>query len=468
MKEENRLSHIFDMSLFNVNDLDTLLHEVLKQTREILDSQAGSIYICEEDALSFNIFQNDAMSYEEIYKQFYSIKDLKLPLSEQEKYLAVKSFITKKIIIIDDVYDAKEYDFFGVKEFDKKFNYRTHSIITTPLIHPIDQKTIGVLQLINKLENGKTTVFNEKDKQILSIVSSFISLSIVNAQNNMAKLKRINDELEIANDKLKIKVEEEIRESQSKSSIIFHQSKLISMGEMIGNIAHQWRQPLSAISTLSSGLSFHIELGNYNEKDAMKSLRQVVDITQHLSKTIDDFRDFYKLDKKKNSFNIAKTILSSIIIIESSLREYNIEIIRNFDTSIEIYGYENEFKQAILNLIENAKYALIKNNKDGKKRFIFIDLEKDENFVYLKFKDNAKGVDTKIIDKIFEQNFTTKEENNEGTGLGLFMTKQIIQRNMNGIIKVSNQEYTYCGKEYLGAEFLIRFNLNNNKNHLQK
>jgi GAF domain-containing protein len=266
MKEENRLSHIFDMSLFNVNDLDTLLHEVLKQTREILDSQAGSIYICEKDALSFNIFQNDAMSYEEIYKQFYSIKDLKLPLSEQEKYLAVKSFITKKIIIIDDVYDAKDYDFLGVKEFDKKFNYRTHSIITTPLIHPLEQKTIGVLQLINKLENGKTTIFNEKDKQILSIVSSFISLSIVNAQNNMAKLKRINDELETANDKLKIKVEEEIRESQSKSSIIFHQSKLISMGEMIGNIAHQWRQPLSIISTSASGIKLKNEFGKLDNE----------------------------------------------------------------------------------------------------------------------------------------------------------------------------------------------------------
>ncbi len=112
MKHEDDLCHIYNPNLFKVNDFDVLLHEILKQTRIILNSEAGSIYINEGDSLSFNIFQNDAMSYENIYRQFYALKDIKLPLSEHEKYLAVQSFVSNKIIVIDDVYEAKEFDFF--------------------------------------------------------------------------------------------------------------------------------------------------------------------------------------------------------------------------------------------------------------------------------------------------------------------------------------------------------------------
>ncbi|WP_072681431.1 GAF domain-containing sensor histidine kinase [Arcobacter sp. LA11] len=456
MKKDDELCHIYDMSLFNVNDLDVLLHEILKQSREILNSEAGSIYINEEDALSFNVFQNDAMSYENIYKQFYALKDLKLPLSEQEKYLAVQSFTTKKIIIIDDIYEAQEYDFLGVKEFDEKFCYRTRSIISAPLIHPISNKTLGVVQLLNKKENDEIVTYNTKDKQLLSMVSSFISLSIANAQDNIAKLKEINNELEIANEKLKVRVEEEINESERKSAVIFHQSKLASMGEMIGNIAHQWRQPLSAISTISSGLSFNIELGNYQEEETIRGLRQIVDTTKHLSQTIDDFREFYRLDKTEKNFDLTANVLSSISITEAALSENHIRLITNFKEDIIVYGYENELKQATLNIIQNAKDALLENLTLDDDKFIFIDTDIKDNIVTLKIRDNAFGIPEDIMDNIFIQNFTTKEENG-GTGVGLYMTKEIIEKHMEGSLFVSNVNYTYENIKCNGAEFILKF-----------
>ncbi len=453
MKEKN-ISDIYDPSLFKLNDFDVLLHKILKHARSVLNSEAGSIYIIEGDYLSFNVFQNDAMSYENIYRQFYSLKDVKLSLTEQEKYLAVKSFISNKIIAIDDVYEEKEFDFLGVKEFDKRFNYRTKSIITAPIVHPIENKKLGVLQLLNKSKDNELVPFNDKDKEVISMVSSFIALSISKAQDDIEKLKMVNEELEIANKQLEKRIQEEVIESEKKSAIIYHQSKLAFVGEMIGNIAHQWRQPLSAISTIASGLNLYIEMGNFNKKNAKNSLDNIVKTTKHLSQTIDDFRNFYKKDKSKNFFNLKQNIEQSLSIVEASLLSEYIEVIKDFDDSLEIYGYENEMKQAFLNIIQNSNDALVSNISKDQKRYIFISSKKIDGKVIVQIKDNALGIAENILPKIFEQNFTTKE-NQGGTGIGLYMTNKIIENNMNGTIEVSNCEYTYKNKKCKGALFTI-------------
>jgi len=452
--EEKDISDIYDQNLFKLNDFDVLLHKILKHARSVLNSEAGSIYIIEGDSLSFNVFQNDAMSYENIYKQFYSLKDVKLSLTEQEKYLAVKSFISNKIITIDDVYEVDEFDFLGVKEFDKRFNYRTKSIITAPIVHPIENKKLGVLQLLNKSENNQSVPFTKKDKEVISMVSSFIALSISKAQDDIEKLKMVNEELEIANKQLEKRIKKEVLESEKKSAIIYHQSKLAFVGEMIGNIAHQWRQPLSAISTIASGLSLYIEMGNYNKNNAKSSLDNIVKTTKHLSQTIDDFRNFYKKDKSKNFFNLKENIKQSLSIVEASLLSEYIEVIKDFDDSLEIFGYENEMKQAFLNIIQNSYDALIENISKDEKRYIFISAKKIDGKIIVEIKDNALGIADNVMAKIFEQNFTTKE-NHGGTGIGLYMTNEIIKKNMNGTIKVSNCEYVYKDKKCKGALFII-------------
>lgn len=188
------LKHIYDISLFNISDLDVLLHEILKYTRGLLKAEAGTIYIKQKNYLKFHVFQNDALSYENIYKFYHSTHEFKLPLDEKNKYLAVDSFLSKKIIMIDDIYAAPEYEFLGAKEDDK---YST---------------------------------FTFNDKEIISMISAFISLSISKAQDDIVKLQELNAKLEKSNENLERKIEERIIENQNKSAIIFHQSKMASIG----------------------------------------------------------------------------------------------------------------------------------------------------------------------------------------------------------------------------------------------
>ncbi|MAD43208.1 MAG: hypothetical protein CL623_12575 [Arcobacter sp.] len=450
----NNLKHIYDVDLFNISDLNVLLHELLKYTRELLNAEAGTIYIKEQEFLTFHVFQNDALSYENIYNFYYTSNKYKLPLAEKDKYLSVDSFITKKIIIIDDVYSSNSYDFVGVKEFDKKFNYRTHSIISVPLIHPINKNVLGVIQLLNKKENDKYIVFGKKDKDVLSMISSFISISISKAQDDVLKLQNLNNKLTVSNKDLEKKIEEKVKEDQNKSAIIFHQSKMVSMGEMIGNIAHQWRQPLSTISTLASGVCINLELEKNNKKNNISQLKQIVKTTKDLSKTIDDFRDFYNVDTMDEDFNISQAVKKSLEIAETDLSTNYIEVVLNLDDNIRTYGLKNAFTQCILNLLTNAKNALLLNIPVTENRYIFIDLEEKDNVISLTIKDNAKGIDISLKENIFEQRYRNKEKQ-EDSGIGLFLTNLIIEKHMKGTISVENSDYSYKDKKYSGAVFTI-------------
>jgi len=454
--KKDDIRHIYDASLFNITDLDVLLHETLKQTRHLLCAEAGSIYIKEKEELTFNVFQNDTLSYEEIYKQFYTLKDIKLPISEQEKYLAVESLLSQKIILIDDVYTAEEYDFLGVKEFDKRFNYKTQSIITAPLIHPMTKEGLGVVQILNKMENGSYTSFDEKDKTLLSMVCSFIALSVSKAKQDVKKLKTLNDKLIDSNKNLEKKVQLEILKNEKKSATIHNQAKMVSMGEMIGNIAHQWRQPLNAISTLASGLNINVEFGKINNQEICTSLSQIVNTTAHLSQTIDDFRNFYLIKKYKETFNISDSIKSCLNILDATISTNEIKIISNFDQNVSINGLKNEFTQAIINIIANAKDALLEHLSVEVNRYIFIDVFKLGQQIIIKIKDNAGGIDAQVLEKIFDQHFTTKKD--KGSGIGLFMCKQIIQEHMDGELYVENKQFEYMDENFLGAQFSIILN----------
>lgn len=452
--EENDLTHIYDVSLFNLSDLDVLLHEILKHTRDLLNAEAGTIYISNKEYLKFHVFQNDALSYEDIYRIYHSFKDFKFPLTQYEKYLAVDSYLLKKIILVDDVYASGEYDFYGIKDFDKKYNYKTHSMITVPLIHPIDNDTLGVVQLINKKEDDKFTKFSIKDKEILSMFSSFMALSISKAQTDIEKLQNLNKKLKDANENLEKKVQEEIQKNEDKSAIIFHQSKMASMGELIGNIAHQWRQPLSTISTIASGISLDLQFDDLDKENSIVQLGRIVNTTKDLSLMIEDFRSFYDVNTAKENFNISKTIYKSLEIAEVILISNKVKVILNLDESLNVYGLKNEFTQSILNILTNAKDALNENIELNENKFVFIDLYKDHKNTILKIRDNANGIPLEVSKNIFKQNYTTKGKST-GTGIGLFMSRLIIEKHMDGKINFANCKYIYNNVEYLGAEFTI-------------
>ncbi len=236
---------------------------------------------------------------------------------------------------------------------------------------------------------------------------------------------------------LEIQIDNAIKENREKEKLLQTQSKLASMGEMIGAIAHQWRQPLNVLGLNTQLLIEDYLDGKIDEKYLENYEEKQMKIINFMSKTIDDFRNFFKVDKEKENFSIKKAIEEVIEIVSAQLKNHNIEVILNGD-DFEINGYPSEFKQVILNVINNAKDAILANNiQNGK---IIITLKEK----YISIEDNAGGIPDEIKNRIFEPYFTTKEN---GTGIGLYMSKQIINQ-MGGDIEVTNTKQ--------GAKFIIR------------
>jgi signal transduction histidine kinase len=233
---------------------------------------------------------------------------------------------------------------------------------------------------------------------------------------------------------------------------LFKADKMASMGEMISNIAHQWRQPLSVISTIATGIKLQKEINVLKDEDLVYNMELINKNAQYLSKTIDDFRNFIKGDQKIQNYNLADTITNFIHIVESSIKNYNINLILDLDTNINIEGNPNELIQCLINIFNNSKDAL--NETKQNKPLIFISTKREENTIFIKIKDNAGGIPKKIIPKIFEPYFTTKHQS-QGTGLGLHMTYKLIQEGMNGKIDATNIEFEYEDKLYKGVEFKI-------------
>ncbi|ABV67785.1 two-component sensor histidine kinase [Aliarcobacter butzleri RM4018] len=256
---------------------------------------------------------------------------------------------------------------------------------------------------------------------------------------------------------LENKLKEYKRELDNKQAILYQQSKMAAMGEMIGNIAHQWRQPLSIITTATSGMVLQKQMGVLTDEFFFEASNRINASSQYLSQTIDDFRNFFIPNKEKSKVNLIEIFKKTLDLISAQFSSKDIEIIKNIE-GVEFESYENELIQALINILNNSRDELIK--KDGE-RFIFVDAFEKDNFINIIIKDNAGGVIKENLDKIFEPYFTTKYKS-QGTGIGLYMTEEIITKHLNGTICVKNVEFTYDEKEYFGAEFTIRIDLNTN------
>ncbi len=249
----------------------------------------------------------------------------------------------------------------------------------------------------------------------------------------------INDitKIKLSEEELKIRVEEELKNNRQKDRILIQQSKLAAMGEMLGNIAHQWRQPLNNVLLFLQFIRDNYKSEKPNEVLINKYFEKSFSQIQYMSQTIDDFRNFYKPSKQKTSFNIKYTINSSLEIIKAQLKYEDIKLILQMK-DIQILNYENEFKQALLNIFSNALDAIReKRKKLSFDAYIKIEVEELEKSLLIKIENNGGQIPKDIIERIFEPYFTSKFEA-QGTGIGLYMTKSIIEKNMNGKIEVFN------------------------------
>ncbi len=245
-----------------------------------------------------------------------------------------------------------------------------------------------------------------------------------------------------ANKGLASAVKSKTAENLKQQQLLQEQSKLAAMGEMIGAIAHQWRQPLNALGLSIQNLEYDFNDGHVDEKFIKSYVKKNKETIGFMSQTIDDFRNFFRVDKVKEKFGVKNAIEETVSIEEASLKKHNIRLNIKGD-DFEIYGFRSEFQQVILNIISNAKYEL--KNSDIIDPLIEIVLDEHRVLLF----DNAKGIPEAIFNRIFEPYFTTKEQG-EGTGIGLYMSKVIIEENMGARLSAKN-------KKDGGACFIINF-----------
>jgi len=261
------------------------------------------------------------------------------------------------------------------------------------------------------------------------------------------KMQELIVSLDDLNKNLEQRVKTEVQKNQEKEKQMLNQSRMAQMGEMISMIAHQWRQPLGAISATNINLKMRLELNTFDlqkqegreecQKFVFKKLDEVNYFVKNLTSTIDDFRNFYKPNKKSVSMQLECVIAKALTIIEASLLSDNIEIIKNYDDGIKIELYDNEMMQVILNLLKNAQDNFKEKNIKNPKIQITI---KDKTIIIC---DNGGGIPTHIIGNIFDPYFSTKDEK-KGSGLGLYMSKTIVEEHHKGSLDVKNIDDGVC------------------------
>ncbi len=260
------------------------------------------------------------------------------------------------------------------------------------------------------------------------------------------------NELENYNNRLEERVKEEILKQKKQEHILLQQSKLAQMGEMISMIAHQWRQPLTAISSTITNIDIKLEIGKFDFEDKEdrklflkfleKKHNNIINYIKNMSDTIDDFRTFFKPNKERTETTYDELVKSTLSIIEMSIKNNNIKLILDLNCNKPINIYENDLKQVLINLIQNAKEILLERKIENPTIKITASNE------VITISDNAQGVPIEIIDKIFEPYFSTKDKKG-GTGLGLYMSKMIIEDHCNGKLTVSNNSNGAVFKIYI-------------------
>ncbi len=359
-------------------------------------------------------------------------------------------FFTKKIEKLFSEYQKR------VKQNEEKyallFNYSNDGFIISEILK--EDKTI-ILSLNSTAL--KITGFTKYELLYEDFFSLFINLKIheVKEKESLFKTVKLKNKLnEIRTIELNVRIytyetkdllfaslrditERTLlkEEKNRQENILIQKSKMAAMGEMIGNIAHQWRQPLSQISGLFLDIELAYDFKELDKKYLTKRIDEANDLLEYMSRTIDDFRNFFNPTSKKEEFQVYKAVENAVKIVSSTLKYHNIDIQISCDKKYKINGYKNEYSQAIVNIVSNAKDVLIHRNIKNPKIKIYIK-DSTQDKIVLCIEDNAGGIESNIINRIFEPYFTTKRE--YGTGIGLYMTKLIIEEKMNGKINVKN------------------------------
>ena len=301
-------------------------------------------------------------------------------------------------------------------------------------------------KLQDSLEND--TVLSKNDMKIILDEYKnklYRTQRIINqSDKQQLMMLKLNEELDEHKNNLEKKVQEEIEKRRDKEKILFEQSRLAAMGEMIDAIAHQWKQPLNVISGQVVHLMLQFQLDMLNEESLKTFESNIITQIKHMTDTLDEFRSFFRPSKDIREFSVKVMIEKVLLLVKDEFRKNSIEVIVNCENSFTLYGVENEFKHLILNIINNAKDVFIEKQLEDRK--IYINCLHNEGSKGIEIIDNAGGIPEEILGDIFKANVTTKEDG-KGTGIGLYMSSQIAKKH-NGTLSAENVEN--------GAKFLFQ------------
>ena len=313
----------------------------------------------------------------------------------------------------------------------KNLSKNGSTVYLNTTITPILDKNENIIEFIAirydvtaEVELKKSLELKEKELEQLNL-------------NLEQKVKEQTKQLKELNKTLEQRVQEEIKKNEEKQKLLFWQSRMASLGQMLGNIAHQWRQPLTQLSlTLFNMKKASIQS---NEKKVDELYKESKDLISNMSLTIEDFSNFFNPQKEKKSFEIKEAVNEALMILRKVIEAEFINLKIDVPINYKVLGVSNELSQVIINLIQNSKDAFVLNNIKNKKITIILREEQilDKKYSLLEISDNAGGITKENIDKIFEPYFTTKHKS-QGTGLGLFMSKMIIEKSLDGQLSHRN------------------------------
>jgi len=311
------------------------------------------------------------------------------------------------------------------------------------VFHAYAAFTIPILLLIS---TSYLYIGGEVNVLIAMVTIMAMIILIGNGYNYYLRLKKmvaLSSQLKGFNEALEDRVQKEVHKNMEKDIQLMHQARLAQMGEMVSMIAHQWRQPLHIISTAATDLDLKIQFGNIDDDICLKNIGTINMLTQHLSSTIDDFRDFFKVTKEMEETSIDEVVNVTLKIVKEYVENKRIIINTDLDCSAKFDSYPNELKQVLLNLLKNAEDALLE--RDVKSATINIKSYRENGHHCLEVCDNAGGIEEGVKENIFNAYFTTKADG-QGTGLGLYMSKRIITEHCGGTLSVENSTEGACFK----------------------
>ncbi len=318
-----------------------------------------------------------------------------------------------------------------------KLSLSTYEVFQLLLIQLVITMILGYFVFSMKLSSARLKRETQKLSKLTATLEDKVSERTAALEKSKNDLEQAHWKLEQYKSRLEKRVQEEMANVSEKENLLKEQSRLASMGEMIDAIAHQWKQPLNAISMAADMIRCEIKEGEELSPRCVEA-NEMSDVIhhqiEHMTTTMSEFRSFFRPNKEKEDFSLEGCIDSVMVLLKDEILKNNIQIQRNKQEDIFIHGHENEFKHLLLNLINNAKDAFNENNIQ--KRIIAIGHNETEHHIILQVVDNAGGIPADIIDNIFHPNVTSKGDK-EGTGIGLYMSSQIAQKHQ-GHLSVQN------------------------------